>query len=121
MQDKYDNLTADFSSINREIVETQEQIRNLEQEVSSETALAQSSKDKQKHAELAESASAQLKGKQSKLLKMEMEKKQTMEKMEQCGKDIEKRRLGPSGMEKAVEFVTPSSDKSSKPSKKSKK
>ena len=93
-------------------------MRDLEEELTTETDLMSKGKDQQKHAELAKKVQAKLNEGRSRIARLEMERRLLSRKLEECSKDIEVAKLGPTpAQEKMVKFAA-DTGKSSKKSKK---
>lgn len=115
LQERHDKLTADFSNINSEIIELQDRSRSLEEELAAETKLMETTKDKDKHAQLAQKVRSKLNDTRARIARLEMEKNLMVRKLAECEKDMEVKRLGPQKSEdKNVTFSVDAKKKSKK-------
>jgi hypothetical protein len=108
-------LTADFSNINSEIIEVQDRSRSLEEELAAETKLMETSKDKDKHAQITQKVRSKLNDTRARVARLEMEKNLMMRKITECEKDMAVKKLGPQKTEdKTVTFAVDTKKKSKK-------
>ena len=115
LQERHDNLTADFSDINSEIIQLQDRSRSLDEELVAETQLSESGKDKEKHAQLAKKARAKLNDTRARIARLEMEKNLMTRKLAECEKEMQFKKQDPQqNDEKSVSFSTDSKKKSKK-------
>ena len=88
LEEKLDNLTADFSDQSRQEVDLKDSIHHLESEISKETDLANQSKEgtseNKKHTELMMAACNKMSNVKSQLTSLTMKKTLTKEKLEAC-------------------------------------
>ena len=82
-EDKHDELCADFSDVNKQILNVRQRIESMTEEVSSKARQAEKSKGKGQRSEALTSASEQLSELRSELTRLEMERKQITDKLEQ--------------------------------------
>ena len=82
-EDKYDELCADFSEVNKQILNVKQRIQTLTEETASQANLAEKSKGQKSRSELLTPANEKLAELRSELTKLDMEKKQIADKMEQ--------------------------------------
>lgn len=115
LQERHDNLTADFSKINSEIIELQDRSRSLDEELAAETKLMETAKDKEKHAQLAKKVRSKLNDTRARIARLEMEKKLMVRKLAECEKDMTIKKLDPQqSEEKSVTFSADTKKKSKK-------
>lgn len=115
LQERHDNLTADFSNINSEIIELQDRSRSLDEELSAETALSETAKDKERHAQLAKKVRSKLNDTRARIARLEMEKNLMVRKLAECEKDMVVKKLDPQqSEEKSVTFSADTKKKSKK-------
>ena len=109
LQDAYDNLCEDFTGINKELVELQESSQAIE-ELSAGT-------DGKSGKHISGDSAEKLASNKDKQAKLEIQKKQVAERMEDCLKKMDQKKLSviePEGYEDTI----PASSKSGKKSKK---
>lgn len=86
-EDKHDDLCADFTDVNKSILEIKGNIQQLAEEVSAQTALVRESskvssgKAQKSRADIISPANERLAEMKAELTKLEMEKKQIMDNM----------------------------------------
>lgn len=115
LQERHDNLTADFSNINSEIIELQDRSRSLDEELAAETALSETAKDKERHAQLAKKVRSKLNDTRARIARLEMEKNLMVRKLAECEKDMVVKKLDPQqSEEKSVTFSADTKKKSKK-------
>lgn len=115
LQERHDNLTADFSNINSEIIELQDRSRSLDEELAAETALSETAKDKERHAQLAKKVRSKLNDTRARTATLEMEKNLMVRKLAECEKDMAVKKLDPQqSEEKSVTFSADTKKKSKK-------
>lgn len=115
LQERHDNLTADFSNINSEIIELQDRSRSLDEELAAETALSETAKDKERHAQLAKKVRSKLNDTRARIARLEMEKNLMVRKLAECEKDMGVKKLDPQqSEEKSVTFSADTKKKSKK-------
>lgn len=115
LQERHDNLTADFSDINSEIIQLQDQSRSLDEELVAETQLSELGKDKEKHTQLAKKARAKLNDTRARIARLEMEKNLMTRKLAECEKEMQVKKQDPQqNDEKSVSFSTDSKKKTKK-------
>lgn len=115
LQERHDNLTADFSNINSEIIELQDRSRSLDEELAAETALSETAKDKERHAQLAKKVRSKLNDTRARIARLEMEKNLMVRKLAECEKDMAVKKLDPQqSEEKSVTFSADTKKKSKK-------
>ena len=81
-EEKYDELCADFSDVNKQILNVKQRMETLTEEVSSQARQAERSKGKGQKSDVLTPASEQLAELRSELTRLDMEKKQIADKME---------------------------------------
>lgn len=115
LQERHDNLTADFSNINSEIIELQDRSCSLDEELAAETALSETAKDKERHAQLAKKVRSKLNDTRARIARLEMEKNLMVRKLAECEKDMAVKKLDPQqSEEKSVTFSADTKKKSKK-------
>lgn len=115
LQERHDNLTADFSNINSEIIKLQDRSRSLDEELAAETKLTETAKDKEKHAQLAKKVRSKLNDTRARIARLEMEKNLMVRKLAECEKDMVVKKLDPQqSEEKSVTFSADIKKKSKK-------
>lgn len=106
MQDAYDNLCEDFTTINKELVELQDSSKALEEL----SAGSDGKSGKQQSSDTAEKMATY----KERISKLEIQKKQTAEKIDECLKKMEQKTVSTIEPERYEDRIPKSGKKSKK-------